>query len=443
MKKYFFIAIIAIISFTQISFAQVLPLKEQAAIIDEVLDERINNLLPNLMEKNKIDMWVIVSREYNEDPIIKTFLPSTWLSARRRTIIVFYYNPATKTYKKLAVARYKVGNTIEAAWDQAKFPNQWDQLNNIVATLKPTTIGLNYSTDFGHADGLDLTDYQELTKAVKLPQGANFVSASNLGVAWLETRTQREMEFYTQVNSITHKIIEEGFSSKVITPGITTTDDLVWWFRQKLNNIGLDTWFHPSVDVQRNDSANFDHLKTFSKELDNNRTILAGDLLHVDFGIKYLRLNSDIQEHAYVLKPTETDAPAYLKEGLKTANRLQDILTTNFKLNRSGNQILKAALDQAKAENIVASIYTHPIGYYGHASGPTIGMWDMQNGVPGSGDYPMYKNTCYSIELNASVFIKEWNKNVRFMLEQNGHFDGTTFYYIDGRQTSLHLVGRH
>ncbi|MFM1929211.1 MAG: hypothetical protein RL387_539 [Bacteroidota bacterium] len=443
MKKYFFIAIIAIISFTQISFAQVLPLKEQAAIIDEVLDERINNLLPNLMEKNKIDMWVIVSREYNEDPIIKTFLPSTWLSARRRTIIVFYYNPATKTYKKLAVARYKVGNTIEAAWDQAKFPNQWDQLNNIVATLKPTTIGLNYSTDFGHADGLDLTDYQELTKAVKLPQGANFVSASNLGVAWLETRTQREMEFYTQVNSITHKIIEEGFSSKVITPGITTTDDLVWWFRQKLNNIGLDTWFHPSVDVQRNDSANFDHLKTFSKELDNNRTILAGDLLHVDFGIKYLRLNSDIQEHAYVLKPTETDAPAYLKEGLKTANRLQDILTTNFKLNRSGNQILKAALDQAKAENIVASIYTHPIGYYGHASGPTIGMWDMQNGVPGSGDYPMYKNTCYSIELNASVLIKEWNKNVRFMLEQNGHFDGTTFYYIDGRQTSLHLVGRH
>jgi hypothetical protein len=443
MKKYFFIAIIAIISFTQISFAQVLPLKEQAAIIDEVLDERINNLLPNLMEKNKIDMWVIVSREYNEDPIIKTFLPSTWLSARRRTIIVFYYNPATKTYKKLAVARYKVGNTIEAAWDQAKFPNQWDQLNNIVATLKPTTIGLNYSTDFGHADGLDLTDYQELTKAVKLPQGASFVSASNLGVAWLETRTQREMEFYTQVNSITHKIIEEGFSSKVITPGITTTDDLVWWFRQKLNNIGLDTWFHPSVDVQRNDSANFDHLKTFSKELDNNRTILAGDLLHVDFGIKYLRLNSDIQEHAYVLKPTETDAPAYLKEGLKTANRLQDILTTNFKLNRSGNQILKAALDQAKAENIVASIYTHPIGYYGHASGPTIGMWDMQNGVPGSGDYPMYKNTCYSIELNASVLIKEWNKNVRFMLEQNGHFDGTTFYYIDGRQTSLHLVGRH
>jgi hypothetical protein len=443
MKNKITFLLICLMAFANTSFSQVLNLKNQAEIIDEVLDDRINHLLPSLMEKHKIDMWIIVSREYNEDPIIKTLLPATWLSARRRTIIAFYYNPQTKLYKKLAVARYKVGNTIEAAWDQAKFPNQWDQLNQIVNTLQPTRIGINYSTDFAHADGLDLTDYQELTKAVKLPKGAAFVSASNLGVSWLETRTQREMEFYTQVNSITHKIIEEGFSSKVITPGVTTTDDLVWWFRQKLNNMGLDTWFHPSVDVQRNDSVNFDHLKTFSRELDNNPTILAGDLLHVDFGIKYLRLNSDIQEHAYVLKPTETDAPAYLKEGLKTANRLQDILTSNFKENRSGNEILKASLDQAKAENIVASIYTHPIGYYGHASGPTIGMWDMQNGVPGSGDYPMYKNTCYSIELNASVFIKEWNKNVRFMLEQNGHFDGKNFYYIDGRQTNLHLVGRH
>ena len=205
--------------------------------------------------------------------------------------------------------------------------------------------------------------------------------------------------------------------------------------------MGLDTWFHPSVEIQRNDSVSFDHLKAFTNE--SNNVILSGDLLHVDFGIKYLRLNSDIQEHAYVLKPTETDAPAYLKEGLKTANRLQDILTSNFKTGLTGNQILKASLDQAKAENIVASIYTHPIGYYGHAAGPTIGMWDMQNGVAGSGDYPMYKNTCYSIELNASVFIKEWNKNVRFMLEQNGHFDGNNFYYIDGRQTSLHLIGRH
>ena len=208
-----------------------------------------------------------------------------------------------------------------------------------------------------------------------------------------------------------------------------------------VDEVFLVTWFHPSVEIQRNDDTKFDHLSAFTNV--DNKVIMQGDLLHVDFGISYLRLNSDIQEHAYVLKPNESDAPEYLKQGLKTANRLQDILTNNFKENKTGNEILKASLDQAMAENIVASIYTHPIGFNGHGAGPTIGMWDMQGGVPGSGDYPLYKNTCYSIELNASVFIKEWNKNVRFMLEQDGHFDGKTFYYIDGRQTKLHLIGKN
>jgi hypothetical protein len=268
------------------------------------------------------------------------------------------------------------------------------------------------------------------------------VSAADLGVAWLETRTAREMQFYPQLNSITHQIIAEGFSSKVITPGITTSDDLVWWFRQKVSDLGLTTWFHPSVNIQRNDQIEFDHLKAFSKNLkDQDNIIRAGDLLHVDFGINYLRLNTDVQEHAYVLGPNEKEAPAYLIEGLAKANRLQDILTSHFKEKLTGNQILAAALAQAKKENLNATIYTHPLGFHGHAAGPTIGMWDQQNGVEGSGDYPLYPNTAYSIELNAAVDIKEWNKPVRFMLEQNGYFDKNGFWYLDGRQTKLHLVG--
>ena len=128
-------------------------------------------------------------------------------------------------------------------------------------------------------------------------------------------------------------------------------------------------------------------------------------------------------------------------EGLAKANRLQDILTNNFKEKLTGNQILAAALAQAKKENINATIYTHPLGFHGHAAGPTIGMWDQQKDVIGAGDYPMYYQTAYSIELNAAVDIKEWNKSVRFMLEQNGYFDKNGFLYLDGRQTKLHLVG--
>jgi hypothetical protein len=321
-----------------------------------------------------------------------------------------------------------------------KFPDQWDALNNIIETYRPNKIALNTSQNFGHADGIDHTEYEQFTQKLSASNKAKVVSASNLAVAWLETRTAMEMQYYSQLNSITHKIIAEGFSSKVITPGITTTDDMVWWFRQKVNDLGLDTWFHPSVEIQRNDNAVFDHLKAFTNT-DKDNIIRTGDLLHVDFGITYLRLNTDVQEHAYVLGPDEREAPSYLSNGLKTANRLQDILTQQFKENKTGNKILSDALAQAKQENIKGVIYTHPLGFHGHAAGPTIGMWDNQNDTPGSGDYPMHTKTAYSIELNAATFIKEWNKEVRFMLEQNGYFDEKGFWYLDGRQTKLHLIG--
>jgi Xaa-Pro aminopeptidase len=277
----------------------------------------------------------------------------------------------------------------------------------------------------------------------KLPAAfkTKVVSAEPLGVAWLETRTPREMQYYAQLVNITHKIIAEGFSEKVITPGITTTDDVVWWFRQKIHDMGLETWFHTSVAVQRSDSTNFEHLRAFS-DRPKEDVIRPGDLLHVDIGISYLRLNTDIQQHAYVLQPGEKEVPASIKAAFAKANRLQDILTSQFKEGRSGNEILKRALEQAKSEGITASIYTHPLGMHGHAAGPTIGMWDMQQGVPGSGDYPMFFNTAYSIELNAASDIPEWKKSIRIMLEEDGFFDQQGFRYINGRQRQIYLVPR-
>lgn len=423
--------------------AQVLPLRQQATVIDEVLADRLNNLLPSLMEKNGIDMWVLITREYNEDPIVKTMLPATWISARRRTILVFYYNPQIKTYKKLAVARYSVGNEIKAAWDMKSHPDQWDALTAIVTQYQPKKIGINTSVNFGHADGLDHTEYETFKQKLPVSYQSKLVSSEPLAVAWLETRTEREMQFYPQLIKMSKDIIAKGFSSKVITPGITTTEDLVWWYRQEIIKRGFTTWFHPSVEIQRNDSVVFDHLTAFtSKGYNGKDIIMQGDLLHVDFGITYLRLNTDIQEHAYVLKPNETNAPLYLQKAMETGNRLQDILTSQFEENKTGNQILASALAQAKKENINATIYTHPIGFHGHAAGPAIGMWDMQEGVPGTGDFPMHLKTAYSIELNAAVEIKEWKKTIRIMLEQDGYFDENGFRYIGGRQTKLHLVGK-
>lgn len=437
--RHFFFLLFLFLSFSASS--QVLTLREQSKVIDEILADRFNNLLPVLMERNGIDMWVLVSREYNEDPVLRTMLPSTWISARRRTILVFYYNTEKKTMEKLAIARYNVGENIKAAWDMQKHPNQWDALMDIITTRNPKKIGINTSVNYGHADGMDVTDYNEFMG--KLPSGfkTKVVSAETLAVNWLETRTEREMNYYPQLINITHKIIQEGFSEKVITPGITTTDDVVWWFREKINSMGLQTWFHPSVSVQRNDPQNFEHLRSFSNRPKDD-VIQPGDLLHVDIGITYLRLNTDVQEHAYVLKPGETDVPSSIKDAFAKANRLQDILTSQFKPGKTGNQILTDALAQAKKENIAAVIYTHPLGFHGHAAGPTIGLWDMQGGVPGSGDFPMNYRTAYSIELNAATDIPEWKKSIRIMLEEDGYFDETGFRYIGGRQKEIYLIPR-
>lgn len=440
MRKQSTLFLLLFISFFSLK-AQVLPLRDQARVIDELLTERLDSLLPVLMEKTGIDMWVLITREYNEDPVIKTMLPSTWLSARRRTILVFYNNPVKKQYEKLAIARYNVGKSIKASWDMQKFPDQWDALADIINSHNPKKIALNYSADFGHADGLDYTEYKQFTEKLPAAQKVKIVPAEKLAVAWLETRTAREMEIYSQLIDISHKIIEEGFSEKVITPGITTTEDVVWWFRQKISDMGLSTWFHPTVDIQRNDPQNFEHLRSFSNRPEE-QVIMTGDLLHCDFGITYLRLNTDVQEHAYVLKYDETSAPESIRKAFANANRLQDILTSQFKEGKTGNQFLADALAQAKKENIQPSIYTHPIGFHGHAAGTTIGMWDMQNGVPGTGDYPLHYNTAYSIELNAATDIPEWKKSVRIMLEEDGYFDEQGFRYIHGRQKEIYLIPR-
>jgi Xaa-Pro aminopeptidase len=406
--------------------AQILSSREQSRVIDEILQERLDNLLPALMDRSNLDMWVVISREYNEDPVLKTMLPSTWLSARRTTMLVFYRDAAKKTIDKLAIARYNVGESIKASWDMQKFPDQWDALLDIIRSRNPKKIGINTSLHYGHADGLDHTHYDLLMKKLPAELKSRVVSAEPLAVAWLETRTEREMQIYPQLVDITHAIINEGFSEKVITPGITTTDDVVWWFRKKIRDLGLDTWFH---------------LRSFSNRPKDD-LIRPGDLLHVDIGITYLRLNTDVQQHAYVRKPGENSLPESLHKAMANGNRLQDILTSQFKEGKTGNQLLLAALDQAKREGITASIYTHPLGLHGHAAGPTIGMWDQQGGVPGSGDYPLYPCTAYSIELNAATEIPEWKKSIRIMLEEDGYYDDKGFRYISGRQKEIYLVPR-
>jgi hypothetical protein len=434
-----FIVMLHIASFAQ-EMPPILPLKDRAVVQDQLLDERFKSVLPSLMRKNGIDMWVIIAREYNEDPIIKTMLPSTWLNARRRTILVIFDKGEKEGLEALAVARYNVGTIFKSAWKPEEEPNQWKRLIQIMAERNPKKIALDISEQYAHADGLTHSEYQELMANMPENLKSKVTSAERLCVGWLETRTPREIALYEMLDRITHQIIAEAFSEKVIVPGVTTTEDVVWYLRERVAELKLDTWFHPTVDVQRPDpdKTNWPYDRRPAEDV-----ILPGDLLHCDFGITYLRLNTDVQELAYVLRPEEKEVPAYLAKALASGNRLQDILTGFFKVGMTGNQLLALSLRKAEQDGVVAQIYSHPVGYHGHAAGPAIGMWDMQGGVPGNGDYPINENTAYAIELNAKVKIPEWgNKEVRVMLEEQGLFVNGKVHYIDGRQKQILTIPR-
>ncbi|WP_192349468.1 M24 family metallopeptidase [Algoriphagus sp. Y33] len=419
----------------------VLTQREQAAVIDNWLEYRIQNLLPGLMAESGIDMWVVISREYNEDPVIRTMLPATWMAARRRTILVMYQPSADAPVETYAVARYDVGRSFKRVWDPDVQPDQWKALMELISSKNPKKIGLNYAKDYGHADGLTTNEHQVFLDYLPQNLRSTVVSAQTLAVRWLETRTAPEMATYKHIQEIAHAIVSEGLSEAVITPGVTTTEDVVWWYREKIKALKLDTWFHPSVDIQRADPANTEQNRNFASKSPDS-VIMPGDLLHVDFGITYLRLNTDTQEMAYVLKAGETEVPAYLREAFGQGNRVQDILTSNFIAGKSGNEILRASRKVMDAEAIRGSIYTHPLGFYGHSAGPTVGMWDNQGDTPGAGDFPLHSNTGYAIELNAVVFLPEWNKDVRIMLEEGALFDGKEVRYYNGRQKEIFPIPR-
>ena len=436
MKKVFYLVFLFTVT---LNAQNILDEKERAKVVNEVLKDRFENVLPKLMDRTGIDMWILISREYNEDPVLKTMLPAEWLNARRRTIILFYRDKAKNTLDKLAVARYNFGENIISAWDKEVEPNQWKRLNQLIEERNPKTIGINYSKHFNIADGIDKTDYEEFVANISKENRDKIISAQKLATAWIETRTAREMEIFSDIVEITHNIIKEAFSSKVIEVGATTTTDVEWWMRQKVTNMGLETWFHPSVDIQRYTEENKDHLRSFSNRPDR-KIIQKGDLLYCDFGITYLRLNSDCQQMAYVMKDDETEVPIFLKKAFNKGNKLQDILTSNFIEGDSGNTILLNSLNQAVNSDLRPSIYTHPLGSYGHSSGPTIGMWDSQSGVKGNGDYPLHKNTVYAIELNITSYIKEWSRDIRIMLEEAGYFGEEGFRYVNQRQTEIRSI---
>ena len=410
---------------------EILPLRERAAVIDRVLEDRLDTVVPAIMREQGVQMWIIAAREYFEEPVIATMLDATSFHARRRTILVFFDPGGGKPIERLTVSRYGLGTLFAPAWDPAQQPDQWRAVADIVAARDPKTIAVNTSALTAFGDGMTHSQYLALTGALSARYRDRIVSGETLSVRWLETRTPVEMELYPGIVRMAHALIGEAFSRQVITPGKTTTDDVVWWYRQRMSDLGIGTWFQPSVGIQRAGARGM---------LEGDTVIQPGDLLWTDFGITYLRLNTDTQHLAYVLKPGETAAPAGLRKGLAATNRVQDMLRASFKTGATGNEVLATARAKAKAAGIEAAIYSHPLGFHGHGAGAAIGFWDDQNGDE-RGAYRIRPGTTWSIELTSSGAVPEWGgQKVDFRLEEDAVFDGSSVRFLDGRESELTLI---
>ncbi|WP_233078108.1 M24 family metallopeptidase [Rheinheimera soli] len=414
----------------------VLTSRERVGIENRILSERLEQLLPNLMAETKLDMWLVINREYSEDPVYFTLVPQPTFAARRTTMLVFY-RKADGSVERLSVNRYPFGAPYTSAWSGGDLTEQWQALAQVITERKPQRIGINVSADWAVADGLTKAMHQLLLDVLPKDYASRLVSAESLVVRWMEQRTAAELELYPQIVSLARAVIAEAFSAKVITPGVTTTDDVAWYIRQRFEALGLPIWFMPDVNSQRPG----DDCKAESPFCGQNRVIHRGDVLHTDVGICYLKLCTDTQEMAYVLKANEQAAPAGLVKALATGNQWQDNLTQQFKTGRTGNEMLAATIKESKKQGIISSTYTHPLGFVGHAPGPTIGMWDNQGPSSEGGNWPLYANTAYAIEGNIKQQVAEWNgQYVQIKLEQSAYFDGKQLIYLAGRQTKWHLV---
>ena len=419
------------------------PLREQARIQQEWLRLRLERNLPVLMRKHGAQMWIVACREYAEDPAFFSLVSPTVFAARRTTIYVFHDRGANQPLERLALGGdsngglYTVYRDPDSANREIYGETQWQLLSKLVAQRHPATIAIDISPIHAFSDGLTVGMRDKLMAALGPEYKDKVIPAENLALEYQELRVPEMLPTYRQMMQIVHSLISRAFSNEVITPGKTTNEDVVWWLRQNVNDAGLGTWFQPSVTVQRK-GLSADTLLNPREGM----VIERGDVLHTDFGITAMRLNTDTQHMGYVLRAGETTVPAGIVDAMRNTDRLQDLLMERMRPGRTGNEVLGDVLHAMREAKIDGSVYTHPIGDHGHAAGPLIGLWDLQQGVPGRGDAALFAGSWFSIELQATTPVPEWDgQKLNVALEEDAVLDEQgKMSWVLRRQTEFHLV---
>ncbi|WP_204214320.1 M24 family metallopeptidase [Collinsella sp. An2] len=400
---------------------EVLSVREQYQVMEESLRERLDQLVPQAMREHEVDLWVVACREYNEDPVFRALFPPAYPTARRLTMVAF---AADGRRWSLSMPDEGLEPYYTQYW-RVREEDQMSALNRLCAELEPTTIALNVSKTTSFADGMTTGVFHMMQEGVSEQWVKRMRSVDDLVVDVMGRRTPTERRVYPHVLDAAFSVIDAMYTPEVVKPGVTTCADLEWFMRQRVRDMGLGYWFEPTMDLQRRGTG----------ESRSYGTIEAGDLIHCDFGIRYLGVCTDTQRLAYVALPGEDGLPDDYARGMKTNNRFQDIVRENMVPGRTGNEVFTSSIGQAKAEGIQAMLYSHPCNLYGHGPGPTIGLYSNQAEIPVQGDFKLACNTTFALELNTTSKSANGEETV-FYTEETVYLDedGVRFLH-PGRET--------
>lgn len=390
---------------------QIKTVKEQYQLKDQILKERLELLLPKIMLESEADAWVIASKEYHEDLLFPLLVPASYITARRVTMLVFIKEQKHIHRFSLSLPDEDLEKYYERFWDYQN-ETQSEALNRLFDKFDVQHIAWNTSEDSAFADGLSAGLYKQYLRELKPCYVKRFTEDKLLAIKLMEIRTETEISLYPHVMEAAFSVIEDTFSKNTIVPGVTTCADLEWHMMQKVQDMGLTFWFSPTIDLQREGQGPRYY-----------GVIEKGDLLHCDFGIRYMNLCTDTQRNAYVAKDDETSLPEKIRKGFAVNNRFQDIVRENFKLNLTGNQVFCAAIAQAKKEGIRPCLYSHPCNVYGHGSGTLIGLYTRQEEIPVRGDIRLDYDTVFALELNIQYEDMTFYSEETVLFDENGvHF---------------------
>jgi Xaa-Pro aminopeptidase len=433
---------IAFLSMTLVSVGEelpkLLPWSQQIAVREGWLAKRHQMILP-MMRKFGISMWIVANEEFHDDPLTQYVAPPRPYAGNRDFFV--FIDTGDKGLRKVAITGYaeeSVKRFFEAPDDPRPAK---DVLKELYQQYQPAKIALSYDARRGVERSLTHDTYNFIAESMGPDAVAHFVPAKDLIEEYLDTRIPEEFETYRTMVLLTDAITRRGFSNEVVHPGKTTVGHLRRWFYDQLWENRVGTWFQPDIRVQRKSGQN-QTSRGFLAVAPEDTVIQRGDLLHVDFGITYMGLNTDWQKMAYVLNQGEHDAPEGLKIALLNTNRLQDAVVHAARPGKTGGEVYTAAIEEMKKQGIEAKIYSHAIGNQGHGLGPSIDFRSTQRAdIEASGAKPL-RNGCYtSIELNTATPVPEWGgQKVFVMMEDDAYLTEQGYKFFIPRQETFYLI---